>query len=189
MTLYAYLLKERANNIALQLASIFIATLVIAVSAKIKIPFYPVPMTMQTAAIIGLALAFGMKRGSLIVGLYLLEGAVGLPVFAGTPERGIGLSYIAGPTGGYLAGYFVAAVVCGFLADRGWSGSVPLAFAAAIIGTVVIFIPGLLWLGVLFGWKMSLLEGGLYPFLWGALFKALLVAFVIGGAWRIARKS
>lgn len=189
MTLYAHLLKDRANNLAVQFALIFLATLVIALSAKIKIPFYPVPMTMQTAAIIGLALAFGMKRGALIVGLYLLEGALGLPVFAGTPERGVGLAYMVGPTGGYLAGYFIAAVVCGYLADRGWSSSVPHALTAALIGTAIIFVPGLLWLGVLFGWKMSILESGLYPFLWGALFKSLLVAFIIGGAWRIARKS
>ena len=113
MTLHAHLLKDRANNLAIQIALIFLATLMIAVSAKIKIPFYPVPMTMQTAAIIALALAFGMRRGALIVGLYLLQGALGLPVFAGTPERGIGLAYMAGPTGGYLAGYFIAAIVCG----------------------------------------------------------------------------
>ena len=189
MTLHAHLLKDRANNLAIQIALIFLATLMIAVSAKIKIPFYPVPMTMQTAAIIALALAFAMRRGALIVGLYLLQGALGLPVFAGTPERGIGLAYMAGPTGGYLAGYFIAAIVCGYLADRGWSNSVPLAFAAALIGTASIFAPGLLWLGMLFGWTPGILEGGLYPFLWGALFKTMLVAFIIGGAWRIARKS
>jgi biotin transport system substrate-specific component len=94
-------------------------SLLLWVSAKVQVPFWPVPMTMQTFVVLGLGAAFGWRLGMATVALYLLEGAMGLPVFAGTPEKGIGLAYMAGPTGGYLAGFVVAAGITGWLAEKG----------------------------------------------------------------------
>lgn len=189
MSLYTHIRREHAGNIFLELALAFALTLVIAVAAKISVPFYPVPMTMQTAAILGISLFVGMKRAAFVLGLYLFEGALGLPVFAGTPERGIGIAYMAGPTGGYLVGFLMAAIFAGFMADRGWASSVAKSVTVSLMASAIIFIPGLLWLGVLFGWSVSLLETGLYPFVLGGMFKSLLVGLIVGGAWRLIRKS
>src|SRR3546814_4017998 len=90
----------------------------------------------------------------------LAEGALGLPVFAGTPEKGLGLAYMAGPTGGYLVGYVLAAAACGWLAERGWDRNVLSATVAMLVGNALIYLPGLLWLGVLFGWDKPILEWG-----------------------------
>ena len=185
MNPFAYLLNDRPIRVAGQLFLVLAASLLIALSAKVSIPFYPVSMTMQTAVILALSLAVGATRAGLIVGCYLLEGAVGLPVFTGTPERGIGLAYMLGPTGGYLLGFFVAAVACGYLADRGWGKSFPKACVAAALGTVCVFVPGLAWLAVLVGWSPHVLEVGLYPFAWAAVLKTLLAAAAGTGVRRI----
>jgi biotin transport system substrate-specific component len=95
-------------------------TILLAISAKVHIPFWPVPLTMQTFVVLVLGMAFGWKLGAATMLLYLAQGAIGLPVFSGTPERGIGLAYMAGPTGGYLAGFVVGAALCGWLAGKGW---------------------------------------------------------------------
>ncbi|WNK00922.1 biotin transporter BioY [Thalassospiraceae bacterium LMO-JJ14] len=189
MSLYTHIRREHAGNIFFEIAIAFVLTLLIALAAKISVPFYPVPMTMQTAAILGISLIVGMKRAAFVIGLYLFEGALGLPVFTGTPERGIGLAYMTGPTGGYLAGFMMAAIFAGYMADRGWGISALKAVAVSVMGTAIILLPGLLWLGVLFGWSFSLLETGLYPFVLGGLFKSLLVGLAVSGAWRLMRKS
>ena len=133
-------------------------------SAKIQVPFYPVPITMQTFVVLVVGMAFGWRLGATTVLLYLAEGALGLPVFAGTPERGIGLAYMVGPTGGYLLGFLVAATAVGWLGQRGWDRRIATTLAAMALGTAIIYVPGLIWLGTAIGWDKPVLELGLWPF-------------------------
>lgn len=155
------------------------------ISAKIQVPFYPVPVSMQTFAVLMIGMAFGWKLGGATVALYLAEGLVGLPVFAGTPEKGIGLAYMLGTTGGYLFGFLVAAIVVGWLAERGFGRNVFLTGVAMSIGTALIFAFGLLWLGAVVGWDKPVLAWGLYPFLAGAAFKITLAAVLMPGLWKL----
>lgn len=161
----------------------------IAVSSKIQVPMTPVPMTLQTLVILVIGMACGWRLGGLTVLLYLAEGAAGLPVFAGTPERGLGVSYMIGSTGGYLLGFLLAALVVGLLADAGWDRNVPLTAAAMLIGNVVIYLPGLLWLGSVAGWDNPILEWGLTPFIVGDLVKVALAALLMPAAWRLVRAA
>ena len=154
-------------------------------SAKIQVPFHPVPMTMQTFMVLGLGMAYGWRLGAATVLLYLAQGAMGLPVFAGTPEKGIGLAYMASGTGGYLLGYVIAAGACGWLAERGWDRNVITTALAMLAGNVLIYVPGLLWLGILFGWDKPILEWGLTPFVLGDLAKLGLAAAVLPLAWKL----
>ena len=118
----------------------------------------------------------------------MAEGAFGFPVFAGTPEKGIGLSYIMGPTGGYLFGMFIACVVAGKLAEFGWDRNIWTAILALLIGNILIYVPGLLWLGSLLGWEKPILEWGFYPFLYGDIAKILLGATLMRLAWKLLKK-
>jgi biotin transport system substrate-specific component len=161
-------------------------TALLTVSAKIQVPFYPVPMTMQTLVVLVLGMAYGWRLGAATVVLYLAEGALGLPVFAGTPEKGIGLAYMAGGTGGYLIGFALGAAACGWLAERGWDRGVASTALAMLIGNAIIYVPGLLWLGALFGWDKPILAWGLTPFLLGDLTKLALAAAVLPAAWKLA---
>ena len=152
-----------------------IGTLFLTISAKIKIPFYPVPMTMQTFVVLFLGIALGYKIGLLTVSLYLLEGICGLPVFAGTPEKGIGLIYFTGPAMGYLIGFLVAVYFSGiFKYDKGIINT----FLKLIFCVSFIYILGLIWLGILFGWDKPIFEIGAQPFLLAELFKILLLVFL-----------
>jgi biotin transport system substrate-specific component len=131
-------------------------------------------------------MAFGARLGAATVLLYLAEGAIGLPVFAGTPERGIGIAYMMGPTGGYLVGFVLSAAVTGWLTEhrRDW----PALLLAVTAGTIVVFIPGVLWLAQLIGFEQSI-EHGLLPFLWGAVLKgAIAVALGVAGAALIQKR-
>jgi len=159
-------------------------TALLTISAKIQIPFYPVPMTLQTFVVLALGMAYGWRLGGATLLLSLAEGAAGLPVFAGTPEKGIGLAYMLGSTGGYLAGFVLAAAVCGWLAERGWDRNLIRTAAAMVIGNAVIYVPGLLWLGGLYGWDKPILEWGLTPFLAGDLAKLALATAVLPLAWK-----
>jgi biotin transport system substrate-specific component len=163
---------------------VIVGTLLLTVSAKVQVPFWPVPMTMQTFVVLCLGAALGSRLGTLTVAAYLLEGAIGLPVFAGTPEKGIGLAYMAGPTGGYLIGFLAGALVTGWLAERGWDRSVPRLFVAMFIGHVVIFAFGVAWLSYLIGFEKAWL-GGVAPFYAATLFKTALGAFLIPAVWRL----
>ena len=131
---------------------VVVGSLFLAASAKIQVPFYPVPMTMQTFVVLFLGFALGSRLGALTVVVYLLEGAAGLPVFAGTPEKGIGIPYMLGPTGGYLVGFVLAAWAVGALAERGWGRSLPRAAMAAMVSSLSTSLasPGLQrsWAGV-----------------------------------------
>jgi len=153
-----------------------------------QIPFYPVPLTMQTFMIVVLAMALGPRLATLSLVLYLAEGALGLPVFAGTPEKGLGLAYMAGPTGGYLLGFLLAAGTCGWLAERGWDRRHLSTLAAMCIGHVMICVPGLLWLGVIVGWDQPVLDWGLYPFLYGDVLKIILGTLALRSAWVLTGK-
>ncbi len=158
------------------------------ISAKIQVPFWPVPMTLQTFVVLALGMAYGWRLGAATVILYLAQGAAGLPVFAGTPEKGIGLAYMLSGTGGYLIGFVLAAALCGYLAERGWDRRVVTTALAMLIGNVVIYVPGLLWLGSLFGWDKPILEWGLTPFIAGDLVKLALAASVLPLVWKVVRR-
>lgn len=155
------------------------------ISAKISIPFWPVPLTMQTFVVLMIGMAFGSRLGMATVLLYLAEGAAGLPVFSGTPEKGIGLAYMLGTTGGYLLGFVLAAGVVGYLAERGWDRNPISTAVAMLLGNVVIYIPGLLWLGAIVGWDKPVLAWGLTPFLAGDALKLALAAVLMPALWRM----
>ena len=157
-----------------------VGSIVIAISSKIQIPLSPVPVTMQTFAVLTLGIAYGWRLGAVTLLLYLGEGALGLPVFA----KGTGLAYMLGGTGGYLVGFVFAAAVCGLLAERGWDRSPLTTALAMLIGNVLIYIPGLLWLGVLFGWDKPILEMGLIPFIWVDLAKLALATAILPLLWK-----
>ena len=185
MTLYQAVAPERTSRIStMDVLAVVAGSLLLTVSAKIQVPFYPVPMTMQTLVVIGLGLALGPVRGAAAVALYLTQGALGLPVFAGTPEKGIGLAYMMGPTGGYLTGYLPAAALAGWLAERGWDRNAFTAMLAALLAGAVIYVPGLLWLGSVVGWDKPVLAFGLYPFIPGDVMKAVLAAIAFPAAWK-----
>ena len=162
-----------------------IGSAVLWASAKIQVPFYPVPMTLQTLAVLGLGMAYGWRLAFATLLLYLAQGAFGLPVFAGTPEKGIGLAYMMGPTGGYLLGFLLAATLCGWLAERGWDRNVATTALAMLLGSIVIYVPGLLWLGAVVGWDKPVLEWGLTPFLLGDAAKLVLAALILPGLWTL----
>jgi biotin transport system substrate-specific component len=172
-----------AHGVPRPLRALLLALLgsaLLTISAKLEVPFYPVPMTMQTLAVLVLGIAFGARLGAATVLLYLAEGAVGLPVFAGTPELGIGIAYMMGPTGGYLAGFVLSAAITGWLTERrhDW----PALVLAVAAGSIVVFIPGVLWLAQLIGFEQSIAHG-LAPFVWGTLLKgAIAVALGMAGA-------
>ena len=152
-----------------------LGTLLLTISAKIKIPFYPVPMTMQTFVVLLLGVTLGSKVGLLTVSLYLLEGIAGLPVFANSPEKGIGLVYFTGPTMGYLIGFLIAVYCAGtFKYDKGLINT----FIKLIFSVSFIYIFGLIWLGILIGWDKPIFKLGAEPFLLAELFKMLLLLFL-----------
>jgi biotin transport system substrate-specific component len=164
-----------------------LGTALLTLSAKLKVPFYPVPMTMQSLVVLVIGATYGWRLGAATVALYLVEGALGLPVFADTPERGLGLPYMMGPTGGYLVGFVLAAAVVGWLAERGWDRSVPLTFAAMAIGHVVLFAAGFAWLATLIGpekaWAL-----GVVPFALATLLKTALGAALVPALWNLVRR-
>lgn len=185
MTLFDAVRRADAGfALRVSIATVISASLLLAISARVAVPFYPVPMTMQTFVVIGIGLALGPWRGLAAVALYLAQGASGLPVFAGTPEKGIGILYMMGPTGGYLLGYGLAVLLAGRLARLGFDRRPLTAMAAALLAGAVIYIPGVLWLGVVIGFDKPLFELGVYPFLAGDVAKALLAALVFPAAWR-----
>jgi biotin transport system substrate-specific component len=159
-------------------------TLLLTISAKIKIPFYPVPMTMQTFVVLFIGITLGSKIGLLTVSLYLLEGIYGLPVFAGTPEKGIGFIYFTGPTMGYLLGFLIAVYFAGsFKYEKNLINNlIKLLFSVSFI-----YILGLAWLGILIGWEKPIFQLGARPFLLAELFKVLLLLFLLPNLLKIKK--
>ena len=159
-------------------------SLLLTLSAKLQIPFYPVPMTLQTLVVLLLGIAFGWRLGFATVVFYLVQGAAGLPVFAGTPEKGLGLAYLMGPTGGYLIGFAIAAAITGWMAERGFDRSVAGTAVAMLCGNAVIYTCGLAWLGQFVGYSEKLLEFGITPFILGDLVKIALATVALPVVWR-----
>ncbi len=151
----------------------------IAICAQITIPLPLVPVTMQTFAVLAVGAAFGMRLGATTLVLYVLEGTLGLPVFA---SFSAGPHVLMGPTGGYLIGFVLAAALVGWFAERGYDRRVITMFAVMLLGAAILYVPGLLWLSKFTGFD-KVLELGLYPFLWGDLLKAVLAAVAFPAAW------
>ena len=161
-----------------------IGSIILAISSKIKIPFYPVPMTMQTLVVIIIGVVFGWKLGLATISLYLFEGIIGLPVFSGTPEKGIGFVYFTGPTMGYLIGFLVAVYFAGkFNYDK----NVIKNFVKITFATSFIYLLGMAWLGSLIGWEKPIFKLGAQPFLLAELFKILIVTFAINQIIKIKK--
>ena len=167
------LIKQNSHSqIIKSLIIIFLGSIVLAISAKVKIPFYPVPMTMQTFVVLFLGVSFGYKIGLATVILYLIEGLVGLPVFSNSPERGVGLVYFTGPTMGYLIGFLIACFLASFIKKK---DDYPIIFFKLIMSVSTIYILGVLWLGTLIGWDKPVFELGVAPFLLAEVFKIILL--------------
>tara|TARA_Y100000591_G_scaffold315760_1_gene323709 strand:- start:172 stop:747 length:576 start_codon:yes stop_codon:yes gene_type:complete len=172
---------------------VLIGSILLALSSKFKIPFYPVPMTMQTFVVLLLGVAFGWKIAFGTICLYLFEGAVGLPVFSGTPEKGIGLAYMFGPTAGYLFGFLVAAYLAGiFNYDDIFRKSIFfffLNYIKLLLCVSFIYFFGLVWLGTLIGWDKPIFELGAKPFLLAESFKLLILSLVSGKVFKLRNLS
>ena len=161
-----------------------IGSIILAVSSKIKIPFYPVPMTMQTLIVLVIGIGFGWKLGLATVSLYLFEGIIGLPVFSGTPEKGIGLIYFTGPTMGYLIGFLVAVYISG---KFNYDNNLVKNFLKLMLATSFIYILGMSWLGSLIGWDKPIFQLGAQPFLLAELFKILIATLAINQIKKIKK--
>ena len=170
------LIKQNTQSQIIKLLLIILfSSIILAISAKIKIPFYPVPMTMQTFVVLFLGIGFGYKVGLATVALYLLEGILGLPVFSNSPEKGIGLIYFTGPTMGYLIGFLSACFLASFVKSN---DNYFLIFIKLILSVSTIYILGVLWLGTLVGWDKPIFELGVMPFLLAEIFKIALLTIL-----------
>ena len=170
------LVKTISNNKIIKIFLIsLLGSILLTISAKIKIPFYPVPMTMQTFVVIFLGISFGYKVGVTTILLYLLEGIAGLPVFSNSPEKGIGITYFVGPTMGYLIGFVFACFIAGYFK---YNSNYLNNFLKILLSTSIIYLFGVMWLGTLIGWDKPILQLGVYPFLLAELFKILLLTIL-----------
>lgn len=167
----------------MSLALVLVGVGILAVSARIQVPFYPVPVTMQTLAVMMIAMAYGSKLGTTTLFSYLLAGFLGAPVFAG----GAGFAYMAGPTGGYLAGFLLAGIVLGALADRGWTRNWQTTAAAMLVGTAIIYLLGVTWLSQLIGFDKAI-KFGLVPFIYGDILKLVIAAAAVPFMWKMVAK-
>ena len=170
------LIKQNSQGqIIKSLLVIILGSLLLAISAKIKIPFYPVPMTMQTFVVLLLGMSFGYKIGLATVGLYLIEGIAGLPVFSNSPERGVGIIYFTGPTMGYLIGFLTACFLASFIKIN---DNYLVVFIKLILSVSTIYALGILWLGILIGWDKPVIQLGVTPFLLAEVFKISLLTIL-----------
>ena len=182
-----YKIKDTPTKILIS----FLFTILIALSSKISVPFYPVPMTMQTFVVLLCGIILGPRFGFITLSLYLFEGAIGLPVFEGTPNKGLGIMYVMGPTGGYLIGFIISAFMAGlffskeisfnrkFFVKYNRSENFILVFIKLLIALTPVYLFGLIWLGIVLGWDKPILNFGLYPFILGEFFKITLLSFII----------
>ena len=176
--------KTENTNIKIfcSIITVFLGSLLLIASAKIKVPLYPVPMTLQPMAVLMIAMLFGRNLATLTVGLYIFKGIIGLPVFA----FGGGLIYLMGPTGGFILGFFASTFVVGYLADRGWGRKISLSIISMLIGMTIIYTLGIFQLALLKGFNFALLKG-FYPFLLGDFYKLLLAGIVTPYIWKISK--
>ena len=164
------------SRIIKSLLAIVLGSIALTISAKIKIPFYPVPMTMQTFVVLFLGISLGYKIGLATIGLYLIEGIVGLPVFSNSPEKGVGLLYFTGPTMGYLIGFLTACYLASMIKfDDGFF----VVLVKLVFATSTIYILGLLWLGTLIGWDKPIFALGAKPFLLAEISKITILALSV----------
>ena len=167
--------KSQNYRILKYILVIFLGSILLTISSKIKIPFYPVPMTMQTFVVLFLGMSFGYKIGLATVSLYLLEGIIGLPVFSNSPEKGVGIVYFTGPTMGYLVGFLFATFLAGYF---NYKKNILDIFFKLLISVSTIYILGIFWLGSLIGWDKPIFTLGVTPFLLAELFKILLLTLL-----------
>ncbi len=154
------------------------------VMAQIKVPMWPVAISMGTFAVLTVGAAYGPRLGLVTIMGWLILGALGMDVFQGSGEVS-GIAYMMGGTGGYLVGYVLAVLALGAAARRGWDRSVLWMALAMLIGNALIYVPGVLWLGVVYGWDKPLLAWGLTPFLVGDALKLVLAALLVPGLWKL----
>ena len=179
------LIKQNTQTkIIKSLIVIFLGSIILAISAKIKIPFYPIPMTMQTFVVLFLGISFGYKIAFLTVGLYLIEGILGLPVFSNSPERGVGLVYFTGPTMGYLIGFLSACFLASLVKLK---DNYFITFIKLVLAVSTIYIFGVLWLGTLIGWDKPIVQLGVTPFLLAELFKVGLLTVISKYVFKLRR--
>ena len=157
-----------------------LGSLIVAAAAQVQVSMLPVPMTLQTLAVLAIGGAYGARLGAATLALYVAEGAAGLPVYAGFKA---GLPVLMGPTGGYLIGFIIAAGVVGYLAQKSWDRNAFTTFAAMLIGAAIIYVPGLAWLYTFMGSVPGTLAAGLYPFLLADVIKAVLAAVAFPATW------
>jgi biotin transport system substrate-specific component len=169
--------QDRSARLVAQTLLVIGGTILLAVAAKVSVPFWPVPMTLQTLAVFVISAAYGRNLAVATMLAYLAEGAIGLPVFA----TGAGLAYMAGPTGGYLVGFVVAAAIVGHAADRGLDRNAFLLFGAMMLGEVVILALGAAWLAVLMGGEKALALG-IGPFIVTDIVKIALATAIVRAA-------
>ena len=168
-----------------RVALVVAGVLALTIAAKLKVPMWPVPITMGTFAVLAIGTAYGPALGLSTILVYLVVGAFGLDVFAGNSAGTTGLTYMMGTTGGYLVGYALAATALGWFARKGWDRDIKWMALALLIGNAIIYVPGLLWLGQVVGWDKPVLAWGLWPFLIGDGLKLVLAALVIPGLWKL----
>ena len=161
----------------------------LAIAAKIKVPMFPVPMTMGTFAVLTMGAAFGARLGLVTILGYMLIGALGFDIFAGSSAENFGLTYMMGGTGGYLVGYVLAVLALGTLARAGWDRSAPKMAGAMLLGNALIYVPGLIWLGMLYGWDKPILQWGLTPFLLGDVLKLAMAAIILPLTWKMVGRA
>jgi biotin transport system substrate-specific component len=176
---------EGMGRLVKQAVLVVLGIALLTIASKIRVPMWPVPVTMGTFAVLALGAAYGPKLGLATIAGYMVLGALGANVFAGTGADASGIAYMMGGTGGYLVGYVLATVALGLMARRGWDRSVVWMAAAMLVGNAIIYVPGVLWLGVLYGWDQPILAWGLWPFLVGDALKLALAAAVLPGLWRM----
>lgn len=180
--------QEGAARLATQFVLAIAGTLLLTLSAKTKVVLGPVDISMQTLAVFLIAAAFGMRLGVATLLLYMAEGAMGFPVFQGTPEKGIGIAYMLGSTGGYLAGFVVMAAIVGWAADRGWDRHPIKLFNAILVAEVMMMAMGFAWLALLIGPEKSW-QFGVVPFIVGDLIKVALAASLVPAVWSLLKRS
>ena len=172
-----------------QMALVLLGIAALAVCAKITVPMWPVPITMGTFAVLTIGAAYGPRLGLATILGYMLIGVLGFDVFASSSAESYGITYMMGGTGGYLVGYVLATLALGYAARQGWDRSVGTMAGALVVGNALIYIPGLLWLGVLYGWDKPLLEWGFTPFIAGDAIKLVLAALLIPAVWKLVGKA
>lgn len=172
-----------------QAALVVVGIAILAICAKIRVPMWPVPITMGTFGVLALGAAYGARLGLVTILGYMVIGVLGFDVFAGSSAESNGIAYMMGGTGGYLVGYVLATAVLGVLAARGWDRSFGWMALALLIGNVAIYVPGLTWLGTLYGWDKPILEWGLTPFLVGDVIKLALAAMLLPTLWKLTGKA